>query len=397
MRTRSLLLSIVLMLAVLATACESAAAKPTAEPPTPTPVPTVTPEAEDTGANLNIREALADPTVLECLSEQIGASFDPESGAIGPELLGRLGGGEFELLAECGVDVSEGFGFATDASVFDDPAVLECLASELGEDIDIRMLQRALFSGGLSEELTLAFDACGVEQVDRLAGDDVFGGRGEPGGPGGRLFGGGSFVDPEVQACLTEQLGEDFAEGFGGEANEEFTAALEACGINFGDSGGGGMFRFGGDGGFGDSDSGIFGGGRRGDGGRGGFGVDGAILECLTNELGSDALLQLRNPEGPPSDEILAVLEKCGGVIAVPVEPDGGIGDGAGPIPVEPLAEPTATPIPTSDLSIEQLTCLAGALEPAALASVVIATSSGDLSGLTDEATAALATCGVES
>jgi hypothetical protein len=113
----------------------------------------------------------------------------------------------------------------------------------------------------------------------------------------------------------------------------------------------------------------------------------------LTDVAGPDAFELLRNSTGDaPPAELLEALEECGGGIPIRVEPDGGIGDGAGPILIE---EPTATPIPVSDLTIEQLTCLSGELEPADLANAVIATSSGDLSEIADEVLAALQACGV--
>jgi hypothetical protein len=229
-----------------------------------------------------------------------------------------------------------------------------------------------------------------------LFGD--FGGRRGGGGFGGGGGGGGAFT-PEVQACLTEQLGEDFAGGFGGREGggqrgeggflgglgEDFTDALEECGVDLAEDGFGGFGGFGGRGGDG-------GGGFR--GGAGGFG-NGSLQECLTELLGADALSQLRNPESGPSPELLEAFQQCGGPI--PVEPDGGTGAGAGPIPIVPSGEPTATPVPASDLAVEDLACLAGELDPSALASVVIATSSGDLSELSDEVLAAMKTCGVGS
>ncbi len=324
MQRSTFLISIALMLAVIAAACGSARSKPAAEPPTP--MPTVVVQADDEGVEATGRTSLADPAVQECLAEQLGSDFEPESGEIGPGLFGRLGSEELAMLETCGVDVSGGFGGA-------------------------------------------------------------FGGSGDRRGAGGF----GAFTT-EAQECLTEQLGEDFADssttrsrdgGFlgdralGGSTGDDFTAALEACGVEFGDGGFGG-----------------FGGGILGGGGRGGPG-DGSFQECLTGLLGADAFELLRDPTGGAPPELAEALEQCSGPI--PIEPDGGIGDGAGPIPVEPADEPTATSIPVSDLSIEQLTCLSGELDAAALVSVVIATSSGDLSELSDEALAALETCGVES
>jgi len=80
-------------------------------------------------------------------------------------------------------------------------------------------------------------------------------------------------------------------------------------------------------------------------------------------------------------------------VVAIPVEPGSDTGDDADPV----LAEPTATPIPVSELTVEQLTCLSNELEPADLASAVVATSSGNLSEISDTVLAALQTCGVGS
>jgi hypothetical protein len=123
------------------------------------------------------------------------------------------------------------------------------------------------------------------------------------------------------------------------------------------------------------------------------LGGDGSFQECLTEALGEDALLQLRNPDGPPSAELQEALQECGNVVAIPVEPGSDTGDDADPV----LAEPTATPIPVSELTVEQLTCLSNELEPADLASAVVATSSGNLSEISDTVLAALQTCGVGS
>lgn len=242
-------------------------------------------------------------------------------------------------------------------------------------------------------------EECGVDVSDGFG--SLFGGFGDRRGGGG--FDGGGFggaFTPEAIECLTERLGEDFADGFGGFGGrdsggqtesspfggglaEEFTAALEECGVDFGGGGFGGFGGFGGRGGGGDGF-----GGRGFRGGAGGFG-DGSLQECLTELLGAGALDLLRNPADGPSPELLEAFEECGGPI--PGEPDGGTGDRAVPV------EPTPTPIPVNDLTIEQLTCLSGELAPAALASAVIATSSGDLSELSDVVLAALETCGFES
>jgi hypothetical protein len=155
-----------------------------------------------------------------------------------------------------------------------------------------------------------------------------------------------------------------------------FSAAFEECGLDFGgDTGFGG---------FTERDS-----GGRGFGG-GTFG-GGAIQECPTELLVPDALLSLRNPDSPPSQELLDAFEQCSSPI--PLLPGGGIGDGAVPPPIEP----TATPVPASDLAIEVLVCLSRELDSTELAAVVIATRAGDLTELSDEALAALATCGFES
>jgi hypothetical protein len=263
------------------------------------------------------------------------------------------------------------------AASFDDPEIQECLASSL--EIDL----------GDSTE----FDVDALRQLDPIAISSAFQDCGvefgRPGGTGGILDGGGfvgsGIADPEIRDCLTGILGEDaldnLGQGSGLGLEPESLAAFEECGINFGDGGG---TRF------------QFGGGLRG-GDRGGFGGDGSFLECMAEELGEDALIQLRNPSGAPSPEVQRALTKCGAGIAIPVEPDGGIGDGAGPIPIEPAEEPTATQIPVSELTIEQLTCLSSELDPSALASAVVATSSGDLSEIPDEILAALQTCGIGS
>ncbi|MEE8046888.1 MAG: hypothetical protein V3T49_08610, partial [Dehalococcoidia bacterium] len=243
--------------------------------------------------------------------------------------------------------------------------------------------ERSLIRSIVPEEVTAAFGLCGVEQ------------GGDRGGQFGGGFVGTGIGDPAVRECLNEQLGDDFADAFGGAGGgrdgsgliggglpEGFAAALEECGVDVAAGGFGGGF-------------GGRGGGFRGEG-PGGFGGDGSFQECLTDLLGPDAFDLLRNPTGDdPSDELREALEECGGGIAIPVEPGGGIGDGAGPITIDPAAEATAVPIPVSELTIEQLTCLSDKLDPADLASAVVATSSGDLSQIPDEILAALQTCGV--
>ena len=377
----TLLISIALMIAVVAAACDSAAAKPTAEPPVP--VPTVASQAVSTESALSVRDALANPEVLQCLSEQLGDGFDADSGAIGPELLGRLGPQELVMLESCGVDVAGALGGAGSGASLDDPEVKECLAGELGMDSSVGEFDLTALRQLDPTDTAAAFEGCGAE-------------FGRPGGGGGIRVGGGfvggGFADPEIRECLTGILGDDaldnLGQGSGIGLGDEWLAAFEECGINFGDTGGdtgGGAFGGGG----------LFGGGQRGEG-RGGF-AGGDIRECLTEELGEDALALTRNPTGAPSSEFQAALEKCGGGIAIPVEPNGGIGDGAGSIAIEPVVEPTATSIQVSDLTIEQLTCLSGELDPADLASAVVATSAGDLSDISDELLAALQTCGVGS
>lgn len=300
------LISIVLMLAVVATACGGAAPKPTAEPPTPTAVPTVAPTASASQAGISAE------AVQVCLAEELG------------------------------LDISGGF----------DRSLLREVDGEL---------------------LTAAFEACGAEQGGRPPGGGDFLGR----------LADGPFGDPAVQECLTEDFGADFSGGGGFGISEELTAALDECGVDLA----GLLGTFGGGGG-------ALGGGGRG-GARGGFGGDGSFQECLTEELGEGALDLLRNPTRTPPPELQEALVKCGATIAIPVESGGGIGDGAGPIPIEPAVEPSATSIPVSELTIEQLTCLSGELDPADLANAVIATSSGDVSEITDDVLAALQTCGV--
>jgi hypothetical protein len=328
----TVLTSIALMVAVVAIACGEAAAKPTAEPPTLTAVPTVAPTA----------------TPVQADYSAAGTANTRQAGIT-------------------------------------DVVVQECLAEELGLDVS-EGFDRSLLRSIDGELMPAAFEACGAEQ----------GGR--PGGGGGDFLGrlaDGPFGDPAVQECLSEELGEDFTGGFGDGAfggggggfgiPEELTAALDECGVDLagllGSFGGGAFGGGGGRGGFGG------GGGVRGDFGGGA----GSFQECMNEQLGDGALELLRNPTGAPSPEVQAALEECGAGIAVPVEPDGGIGDGADPLPIEP----TATSIPVSEFTIEQLTCISSELDPADLASAVIATSSGDLSEISDDILAALQTCGV--
>jgi hypothetical protein len=329
---RSTFLISVAMISIFVIAC-GAAEKPATEPDPPTPIPT----------------HVAEPTPAS-LAEGIPARRD---------------------------------GGATGFTALADPEVQKCLATELGVEIDpgASIFDRSLLASVDPENVTAAFAECGVELPT----------RGTIGGRGGFTGGAGGFAsrvldDPELRECLTEELGEDaldnLGQGSGFGLTPETLAAMQECGLNFGDGGSG--FQFG---------------GREGEGFRGGGGfADGSFQECMTEELGEDALSLLRNPTGEPPAELQDALAKCGGgAIAIPVEPGDGIGDGAGPISVEPAAEPTATPIPVSDLTIEQLTCLSGELDPAALANAVIATSSGDLSALSSDVLAALETCGVGS
>ena len=239
-----------------------------------------------------------------------------------------------------------------------DEAVQGCLAEELGLDI-LDGFDRSLLREVDGELLTAAFEACGAEQGGRPPGGGDFLGR----------LADGPFGDPAVQECLTEELGEDFGADFSGGGgfgiSEELTAALDECGVDLAGS------------------IGTFGGALGGDGrggARGGFGGDGSFQRCLTEELGEGALDLLRNPTRMPPPELQEALAKCGATIA---------------IPIEPAVEPSATSIPVSELTIEQLTCLSGELDPADLANAVIATSSGDVSEITDDVLAALQTCGV--
>lgn len=378
----TLLISIALMIAMVAAACDSAAEKPTAEPPTP--VPTVASQAVSTDSALSVREALANPEVLQCLSEQLGDGFDADSGAIGPELLGRLGPQELAMLESCGVDVAGALGGAGSAASLDDPEVQECLAAQLDMDLSAGEFDLNALRQLDPTETSAAFVACGAE-FGRLGG-----GGGIRGGGG---FVGGGFADPEIRECLTGILGDDaldnLGQGSGVGLGAEWLAAFEECGINFGDTGGGRGFGGGG---------GLFGGGQRGEG-SGGF-ANGSFQDCLTGELGDDALTLLRNPSGAPSPELEAALEKCGGGVSIQLDPESVFGDGGGSIAIEPAVEPvepTATSIPVSDLTIEQLTCLSSELDPSDLAAAVVATSAGDLSDISDELLAALQTCGVGS
>jgi hypothetical protein len=380
----TLVISIAVLIALVVTACEAAADKPTAEPEPPTPVPTVanvvTEAADNAGSSsgISIREALGDPEVLECIAEQLGVDAEDLAAGIGPELLGRLGPTEISMLETCGFDAGQrdGGGFRVGGGLaggaFADPEVRECLTGILGEDALDNLGQGSGL--GLDPESLAAFEECGLNFGD--------GTTRRFGGGGGGGFVGSGIADPEIRECLTGILGDDafdnLGQGSGLGLDPESLAAFEECGLNFGDAGGGG-FRFGGREGTLSGDSGIFGGGQR-----GGF-LDGSFQECLTEELGEGALAALRNSEGAPSEELQAALAKCGGEA----------GDGAGSISIEPAVEPTATSIPVSELTDEQLTCLNDELEPSGLASAVIATSSGDLSELSDEILAALQTCGV--
>ena len=196
MRHGKLLIAVALMLAVIAVACGSTESKPATEPPTPIPTVVVTPTSEVPSAGSEDGApgtVLDDPAVRECISEQLGEDFDPESPDFGRSLLGRLGSDELAILEACGLDVSGGFG--------------------------------------------------GARRVPGEGRTD--GGFGAFGGIGGL----GALADPEIQECLTGELGEDFELDFGsrgddgsgqrgsgftaGGFGEEFTTALEKCGVNF--------------------------------------------------------------------------------------------------------------------------------------------------------------------
>ena len=265
--------------------------------------------------------------------------------------------------------------------VFTNSEVLQCLSEKLGDrfDDDLGAVGPELLSRFGPRELAV-FESCGV---------DIAGAR------GGNV-GAVSLDDPEVQECLAGQLGIDLSAG---EFNltalrelepKDIAAAFEACGTELGRPGAGGGILGGG--------LGLFGGGQR-VAGRGGFagGAGGDILECLTEELGEDPLTLLRDPTGGPPADFQAVLEKCGTRIAIPIEPNNSAGDGRAPIPIEPITEPTATSIPVSELTIQQLTCLSDEVDPSDLAAVVVATSAGDISEISDELLAVLQECGVGS
>jgi hypothetical protein len=281
---------------------------------------------------------------------------------------------------------STGGGAAQGSTNLADANVRECLAEQLGEDFDPELGRnaRGLFGTSDPEAFRDALEACGIEPG--ITREDAR-------RPGGITAGG--LADPEVQECLNEELGEEFfgrlGQGSGIGLTPDSIAALEKCGVDLPDPSGG--FRFGGGpGGFG-QDDGIF--GRRFRDGQAELVEGGAFQECLAEALGDDALDLLGNPTGVLSPELREAFEQCGGAIGIPVEPGSGTGDGADPILVEPEVDPTATPVPVSDLTIEQLTCLSEELDPAALASAVVATSAGDLSQVSDEVLAALQSCDV--
>ena len=264
---------------------------------------------------------------------------------------------------------------------FTDSEVLQCLSEQLGDrfDDDLGPVGPELLSRFGPRELAV-LESCGVDIVGALGGN----------------VGAASLDDPEVQECLAGQLGMDLSAGeFDLTVLRELeptdiSAAFEACGAEFGRPGAGGGILGGG--------GGLFGGGQRG-ASRGGFagGAGGDILECLTEELGEDPLTLLRDPIGVPPADFQAALEKCGAGIAIPIEQNDSAGDGTAPIPIEPITEPTATSIPISELTIEQLTCLSGELDPSDLAVAVVATSAGDISEISDELLAVLQVCGVGS
>jgi len=259
---------------------------------------------------------------------------------------------------------------------FTDSEVLQCLSERFGDrfDDDLGAIGPELLSRFGPRELAI-LEACGVDIAGALGG----------------TVGADSLDDPEVQECIAGQLGMDLSAGefdltvLRQTEPRDIAGAFEACGTEFGRPGGGGILGGGG---------GLFGGGQRG-AVRGGFagGAGGDILECLTEELGEDALTLLRDPSSLATADFQAKLEKCRAGIAIPIEPNDSTVDGTGPIPIEP----TAISIPVSELTIEQLTCLSGELNPSDLAAAVVATSAGDISEISDELLAVLQVCGVGS
>ena len=227
----SLLISIAIMIALVAAACDSPASKPTAEPDPPTPIPTVTTEpastTEDSTANADTgRQGVADRQVQECLAGELDLDIDPTTGLFDRGLLTEVDAADLAAaFASCGVEQGGrptgggrlGGGFV--GSGIADPEVRACLTEEMGEDALDDLGQDSGI--GLGEEWVAAFEKCGVEQGGRPTG------------------GGGAFGDPEVQECLTVELGDDFGGeaggifgGFTGGFSEELTAAFEECGID---------------------------------------------------------------------------------------------------------------------------------------------------------------------
>ena len=249
---------------------------------------------------------------------------------------------------------------------FTDSEVLQCLSERFGDrfDDDLGAIGPELLSRFGPRELAI-LEACGVDIAGALGG----------------TVGADSLDDPEVQECIAGQLGMDLSDGefdltvLRQTEPRDIAGAFEACGTEFGRPGGGGQ-------------RGAV---------RGGFagGAGGDILECLTEELGEDALTLLRDPSSLATADFQDKLEKCRAGIAIPIEPNDSTVDGTGPIPIEPTTEPTA--IPVSELTIEQLTCLSGELNPSDLAAAVVATSAGDISEISDELLAVLQVCGVGS
>jgi len=254
---------------------------------------------------------------------------------------------------------------------------LECLSSELGEEVDIFTLRRAQLGGAQPEQAVAALTECGVDP--------------------NALNVAGQFRNPEIQDCIAGVLGQGDSSlpriqpgsTFG--PSPELAAALEECGVESGDLMLGNPADRGGFRGFG-----AFGGGPL---------ANPEVRECIAESLGAEPEEATGGFFGgiPGSNEdVAAALEECGGDFGrFPGLPsfDGITPSDPKDLGISPTAETSdqfLTPVQVSELSIEQLSCLSAQLDPVALGLVVVATSNGDISELDGDALVALIECGVE-
>jgi len=279
-------------------------------------------------------------------------------------------------------DSASSYGAPVSATQIEE-ADLECLSSKLGEEVDLFALRRAQLGSAQPEQIVVALTECGIDPNALNLGT-----QGESRFRGG--FTGGQFRDPEIQDCIAGVLGAGdsglprIQPGSTSGPSPELAAALDECGFESGDLTRDNLADPGGLRGFG-----AFGGGPL---------ADPEVQECIAEALGTDAGAPSGGLSGGipgGNEEFAAALEECGadfgGFRGLPPNGFEGIA------PSDPLNPGTPpTPVQVSELSVQQLSCLSNALEPAVLGQVVVATTNDDTSDLPEGALAALIECGVE-